>query len=223
MMGVSAKRYRHILWDWNGTLLDDVELVVRAMNNLLVRRSMPLIDEEKYRDIFTFPVAEYYASLGFDFDAEPFEKLAGEFVAEYGAYKNRYRLFTGAEEVLRTVKSMGIGQSILSASREKEIRDAVRLLKIGGYFEKIAGLADCCAASKVERGRALLSEIDIDPGDVLLVGDTAHDFEVSREIKCDCLLICNGHQSYRRISACSAGIVKTIRSAAGYIRGNIAV
>lgn len=210
-------KYKHIFWDWNGTLLDDVEIVIGAMNKLLARRSMPLLEVEKYKNIFTFPVRDYYAALGFDFNAEPFEKLAYEFVSEFNSPKNLFMLHRGTETVLKNLRDMKIGQSILSASREEELIKIIEQLNIGGYFTKIAGLNDHYAISKVTRGRELISEIGLKPCDVLLVGDTEHDYEVSRELGCDCLLVSSGHQSLQRISKCGAGIVEDITKVCDFL------
>jgi hypothetical protein len=59
--------YKNIIWDWNGTLLNDITICIKSMNILLKERTLPLISEDKYRDIFTFPVRNYYEQLGFDF------------------------------------------------------------------------------------------------------------------------------------------------------------
>lgn len=210
--------YKHIFWDWNGTLLDDVNIVIDAMNSLLKRRKLPLIDIDKYKDIFTFPVKDYYALLGFDFDIEPFEKLAIEFVLEVSSEKYQFRLHNGVDEVLNFIKTMGISQSILSASQEKELIDVVSKLNINEYFTKVVGLNNHYAESKVARGKDLLADLGLEPNEVLLIGDTIHDFEVSKDIGCDCLLICNGHQSYKKISDCHTSIVKSISKVVDYIK-----
>ena len=210
-------KYKHIFWDWNGTLLDDVEIVISAMNKLLARRSMPLLDVVKYKNIFTFPVKDYYASLGFNFNDEPFEKLAYEFVSEFNSPKHLFKLHIGTETVLKNLRDMNIGQSILSASQEEELIKVIKQLNIGDYFMKIAGLSDHYAISKVTRGRELISELGLEPCDVLLVGDTEHDYEVSRELGCDCLLVSNGHQSLQKISKCGAGVVGDITKVCDYV------
>ncbi len=81
-------RYDHVIWDWNGTLFDDVELVVDIMRGMLARRDLGEFDVERYRELFTFPVRDYYARVGFDFEREPFEELAVEFI---DAYVSRWR------------------------------------------------------------------------------------------------------------------------------------
>ncbi|MFA5815041.1 MAG: hypothetical protein WC865_05425 [Bacteroidales bacterium] len=79
--------YRHIIWDWNGTLLDDKWLCIESICTLLLDRNLPPIDEEKYARIFRFPVKEYYQEAGFDFIHEPFEVPAMEFIRIYDSRK----------------------------------------------------------------------------------------------------------------------------------------
>ena len=61
-----------IIWDWNGTLLSDVDACVKAMNIMLDKRKMGSIDIEFYKEKFTFPVKDYYVALGFDFNKESY-------------------------------------------------------------------------------------------------------------------------------------------------------
>lgn len=210
--------YRHIIWDWNGTLLDDVDIVIDAMNKLLKRRNLPLLDLERYRNIFTFPVREYYAGLGFNFITDPFEKLASEFTQEYSSQNNKFKLFNEVEEVLNFIGKMGINQSILSASQEEGLIQDVARLNISNYFISIAGLNNHYAISKVARGKDLLQELGLKPEEVLLIGDTIHDYKVSKELGCDCLLISNGHQSHQRIADCNTAIASNISEVINYLK-----
>ena len=74
---------KHIIWDWNGTLLDDRWLCVDSINLSLRKRNLPEINEQKYLDIFCFPVEKYYQKLGFDFEKEPFTVSGSEFISNY--------------------------------------------------------------------------------------------------------------------------------------------
>ena len=73
-------QFNHIIWDWNGTLWDDTWLCVEINNHMLERRGLPLIDLDIYRDKLCFPVDRYYCQLGFDYGADPYERLAEEFI-----------------------------------------------------------------------------------------------------------------------------------------------
>jgi len=210
---VSRKRYKHIIWDWNGTLLDDVDIAIDAMNNLLRRRGLPLLNRELYKDIFTFPVKDYYARLGFDFSSEPYEKLADEFTAEIYSKKYCYKLFPEVEEILEKVHSLGISQSILSASAQDRLIEMIDTFGISRYFKAINGLNNHYAQSKIEAGKQCLSILEIKVDEVILIGDTTHDFETAEALGCDCLLIANGHQSYARLKPLKAGLVNSLSEA----------
>jgi len=186
---------RHILWDWNGTLLDDVDLCLFALNELCRKRRLPLVSREEYRAKFTFPVIEYYKSVGFDFEKEPFEGPAQEWVALYtGNVRQRARLYDGATEALTLLHERGYRQSILSAHQH-----------------------DYYAHSKLELGEAWLRESGHDPRHVLMIGDTLHDHEVARAMGAPCLLLAQGHQLRARLERAGAPVLSSIDEVPGYL------
>ena len=203
--------YKHIIWDWNGTLVDDVWLVVEVMNKMLKKRHLPSIDSKKYREIFDFPVTKYYSKLGFDFSNESFEELTDEFISEYYARFNGCKLFDEVEEVLKKIRDRGISQSILSASKEDILIEKIKYYGIDKYFCRIIGIENHYAESKVEGGKKWIAKLNLNPQDVLLIGDTIHDYDVSKHIGCDCLLVANGHHSYERLAKLGIDVVSTLK------------
>ena len=77
------KKYTHILWDWNGTLLDDMWLCVDVINVLLKKYNKPVLSLIDYQKHFDFPVKDYYERIGFDFKQTPFEIVGTEFINGY--------------------------------------------------------------------------------------------------------------------------------------------
>ncbi|MBW9155747.1 HAD family hydrolase [Clostridium tagluense] len=193
-MNILKSGYKHIIWDWNGTLLDDVEVVINVMNSLLQKRKMPVINKEIYLQIFDFPVINYYTKLGFNFSLEPFEKIANEYVELYRTAYRSCNLQQDAQKILKLVSDSDITQSILSASQQIYLDESIDFYKINDFFVKLVGLNDHYAVSKVENGKMLLQDLSLNPKEVLLIGDTVHDYEVSKAIGCDCFLVACGHQ-----------------------------
>ena len=171
--------YQHIIWDWNGTLLDDVSFCVDIINGLLAKRLLPGISREYYREVFTFPVRKYYEKIGFDFSVEPWEKVSTEFITIYEAKRNRCHLMPGAVQTLECVSSMGLTQSILSASKQTYLLKAIDEYDLNGTFTAINGLDNHHAASKVAIGKSFIENQDLDQASILLVGDTVHDAVVA--------------------------------------------
>ena len=188
-----------IIWDWNGTLLNDVELCVSCMNVLLSKRRIPQLTVERYRDIFTFPVKEYYRKAGFDFQQEDFEVPAMEFIKLYYQALPQAGLFSCIENVLETFQKKDLHQLVLSAMEHDSLVDSLKSKGIFNYFKKVSGITNHYAHSKLEIGQELLAAEPFEKEEMLLIGDTLHDLDVARELGVDCVLVARGHQSKERL------------------------
>jgi phosphoglycolate phosphatase len=202
--------YTHIVWDWNGTLFDDVELCVDVMNGLLSRREMKLLTVDSYRDCFDFPVSDYYRRIGFDFEAESFEVVGTEFIREYEKRREEAGLHSDARETLARIQQNGTEQSVLSAYSQPMLEELVRFFSLDEYFVRLVGLSDHYAHGKLDNGIQWICELAHDPGEVLLVGDTTHDYEVAQAMGVDCVLVCRGHQSEQVIANTRAPVLGSL-------------
>lgn len=216
---MSAPRYRHIVWDWNGTLLDDVDYSIACMNGLLARRRLPLLDRARYHALFDFPVRDYYYRLGFDPTRDRFEDLSVEFISAYDAHRWDTRLHAGAPELLAAVLRGGATQSILSAYREETLHEIVAHFGLTAHFLRLTGLDNIFAHSKAELGRAWLGELGLPPAEVLLVGDTLHDLDVARHMGVDCVLVAAGHHPAARLRARHDRVVENLAALRATIFG----
>ena len=199
--------YRHIIWDWNGTLFDDAWLCVAIMNDMLAKRDMALISAESYAAIFDFPVIDYYRQVGFDFAREPFETVSTEFITGYESRRAECSLRTGTVALLDWVRRQGLGQSILSAAKQDFLRQAVAAFGITDFFNTVNGVADHHAFGKVELGRTWAAQSGWRGDEVVLIGDTIHDYEVAQAIGVDCYLVPSGHQARERLVASGAKVL----------------
>ena len=101
----SAAVTSSVIWDWNGTLLDDVEICVASINRLLARRDFEQMTVGRYHRIFTFPVQVYYELMGFDFSLESFEDVAVEYHEAYEDLVGRANLHVDALSALDRLKA----------------------------------------------------------------------------------------------------------------------
>ena len=209
-----------ILWDWNGTLLDDVELCMDALNRLLAEHGYPQrYDRDQYRAIFGFPIEEYYVRAGFDFSRHSFAMLAEEYMDDYIPASAACPLAKGAIEALDAFRAAGLRQVILSASPVPTLTRQAGERHVTGYFDRLLGLGDIYAKSKVELGRRFMQEEGIDPARAVMIGDSVHDFEVAQAMGTACVLQCSGHQNRQTLAATGAPVVEGLREAAQLILG----
>ena len=201
----------HILWDWNGTLLDDVNACYSIAQQMRAARGMvPLGGIDRYREIFHFPVIDYYRDMGYTFETESFEEITVDFVARYAAVVDDCPLQPHAEAVLDALKARGFSQMILSATGQTRLDIEVAAHGIADYFTAILGQKDDAAVSKAQRGLDYIHAQGIDPAACLMVGDTDHDFEVAEAIGCRCILFDQGHQAHARLKPLGAPVIHTL-------------
>lgn len=192
-------KYQTIIWDWNGTLLNDVDLCIEIANELLKGHNGKVLDQNSYKAVFGFPITAYYQRIGIDFEAESFEELTVKFIKAYEAKVKSLDLHQNARNVLSTLQENNLDQCILTAAHKDSVLDLLEYYQLQNYFKAVEGLDNYRAESKVDRGIQLLKNNDINPDNALLVGDTMHDYEVAQAIGIDCVLISNGHQSKERL------------------------
>lgn len=207
---VISENIRTVIWDWNGTLLDDTDLCIETINRLLFKRNLPSLDTTKYKEVFSFPVKDYYAEIGFNFNEEPFEIPAREFIDKYNRDVEHCNLHRGVVEILEHFHQIGKQQVVLSAMEQSVLEQTLEQNKISHFFDEVSGLDNHYAHSKIDNGKTLIRKMELNPEEICLVGDTIHDFEVAQELGCQCVLIANGHQSEKRLRETGCKTLATI-------------
>jgi phosphoglycolate phosphatase len=193
------KDAKHVVWDWNGTLLNDLTHCLNTVNHFLKKHQLPEMDKERYKDVFGFPIRSYYQNIGFKLNDDEFEKLCHDFTELFMGGVFSCGLMDGAEDFLRLVKSTGRTQSVLSASDQDSLDKMITHFNLRPHLDHVFGIPDRLAASKVQRGRELIEHSGIDARDTVLFGDTDHDLEVGETLGARVVLVAHGHQSAVRL------------------------
>lgn len=207
---MSMKNPKHIIWDWNGTLQDDVLAAVVGINVLLKQRGMPLVDIQKHRELFSFPARNYYIALGFDLEKENWDEMSNTFIKAFLAEPST-DLFDWTIPTLSYFKEHSVGMSLVSAAELKTLIKSVEKYGILHYFDNIVGLTDHGAGSKAENAKSLVSTFDIPLDEIYLIGDTSHDKEVADYVGCNCILVESGYESRERLLKSGAKVIPSIK------------
>lgn len=209
-------KYTHLIWDFNGTVLNDVEVSVDAANALLGKCGVPPIpSREYYRSVFGFPIKDYYARLGIDFEKTSFEELAPIWVEEYLSRAPLAKVNEGVLQTIAAVRGMGLTQILLSATEADMLSKQLDMLDARKYFDGVFGLDNIHAVSKKKLVRAwCLENPNAKP---LFFGDTDHDFEVAKATGNDCVLFSGGHQSKEHLKKLGCPVIDDILRVVDYL------
>jgi phosphoglycolate phosphatase len=209
--------YTHVIWDFNGTILDDVTLGIDCVNVMLAKRGLPILpDKTAYRKAFGFPIDEYYRRLGFDFEKEDYDTvLAPEWVALYLAGEAACPLMEGVRETIAAITQRGIPQIVLSATKLDQLTAQLTRLELVDAFEEVIGLDNIHARSKKAQA---LAWMEAHPhARPLFVGDTEHDADVADAVGADCLLYTGGHQPAEKLAARGKPLIHSVGELLAYM------
>jgi phosphoglycolate phosphatase len=205
----NLKKYTYVMWDWNGTLLDDVGAALESVNDMLDRRAKTRITMAQYHEYIDIPIRKFYEHL-FDLEKEDYTNILKEYNDGYEARMYDITLAPGAREVLNEIRSSGLRQIVVSSCEQNQLRFYIEHFDLENYFDAVLGSEDYFAGSKVERAGKYLDEKSIDPAKVLVVGDLVHDYDMAKSIGASCILLSIGHHSEDKLRRSGAQVINSI-------------
>lgn len=210
-----------ILWDWNGTLLNDVEASYQCIRALQKQHGItPLANVEAYREIFGFPIQDYYEKAGFDFSKLSWSETGQQFMADWLSRYPDIPLNEQAIAALMQAKQAGYACYILSATQVDLLKAQVTAHpRLENLIDGVYGIGDIYASSKEGAAREFQAAC-LDWDQIYMVGDTLHDLEVAKAIGARCILYDGGHQARAVLEKQNAEVVCSLKEALERIEEN---
>ena len=202
--------YKNIIWDWNGTIINDAWVFVDIMNNILKKNGLSQTTLKHYRQNFCFPIQNYWKGLGFQFTDKSFDELNRNFIFEYQKKMLLPIPHKGLLDFLKNLKKNKKKQFILSASEQKLLNKSVAHYNLSGFFHGVYGVDNLNALGKKELGLALCRKHNLKTKETVLIGDTEYDKEVAEIIGCEVVLVSYGHINHQRLLKTNKTVVTSI-------------
>lgn len=199
-----------LIWDFNGTILNDGEILVGVNNEMNRARGIPEISYDYYRSHFDHPPKPFYEKLGYDFEKENYEEISQQFLDLYELRQQAAPLTAHVAEVMEWAKKMGIPQIVLSAHERHRLEAHVQRLGLADYFDHISGESSLVIGGKVDRAKALAESGHFDFSNAVLVGDTIHDYHAACAMGAGCILYSGGHQTLERLQSAGVPIIDSM-------------
>ncbi len=208
--GNNMDEYKYIIWDWNGTLLEDINASLKSVNDMLESRGMAHIDKATYREAIGVPIRVFYDKV-FDMSREDYNVIIKEYNEGYIRYLSECGLSDGAVELLEKFSSEGKKQVIVSSSNNAQLLKNVEKYGVGKWFDAILGAEDFMADSKIDRAINYLEKNNAKADESLVIGDLIHDAMLAEEINADCVLLSTGHETPERLASSGAKVIDSLR------------
>jgi phosphoglycolate phosphatase len=200
-----------ILWDWNGTIFDDLSISLESVNLLLDSYNKPRITKELYYSYMDTPISKFYERL-FNFDVIPFSLLGQQFHENYALLSKNAGLSEGIMETVKKLHSIGLPQYIASASHKNKIIPKAKELGILQFMEDVIGADNYNASDKIERTINYFKDHNISLENCIVIGDSLHDLEMANRLKAKCILLSTGHEGRQKLEKNGGVVIDYISS-----------
>jgi len=196
---MDCKAIESIIWDWNGTILNDVDNNINAVNMILQKRNLAVITKEEYRRKIKIPIKQFYNDIGLEInDPETYNLITNDYWKYYNmGYKNNTKINDGMENILIKLKENDINNYLLSATQHDKLIKQVKDKGMEIYFKDIIGNNNYEVKSKLEKAKELIKNENIKVNNTILIGDLISDYELAEELRIKCILYSNGHQKIK--------------------------
>ncbi|NLU77169.1 HAD family hydrolase [Micromonospora sp. HNM0581] len=202
----------HLVWDWNGTLLNDLSLVVACTNAVFASEGGPSVSSDEHRVRFRRPIADYYAEvLGRAVGDDAFGRLDRIF---HDAYRSGLTSCELAHDAVDAMTAWSGSQSLLSMWFHDELVPAVATYGLAGRFARVDGLrAQVGGDRKAESLVRHLDALGVDGRSVVLIGDSLDDADAARSVGAHAVLYTGGFTDRSRLVASGHPVADTLTGA----------
>ncbi|MFD9484918.1 HAD family hydrolase [Streptomyces sp. NPDC059991] len=214
-----GKRTTHLVWDWNGTLLDDIATVIEATNAAFAELGLGPITLERYRELYCVPIPRFYERLMGRLPTEAEWLVMDEaFHKHYWLRADACALTVGAAELLAARRAAGRSQSLLSMAPHEHLVPIVRRHGITEHFLRVDGRTGPSHGSKAEhmvRHLTLLREAGegISPDRIVVIGDAVDDAVAAAHVGARAVLFTGGSHSRASLALAGVPVVDTLAEA----------
>lgn len=196
-----------VVWDWNGTILNDTKAVLDAANNSEVPAlGLPSVTLKQMRDAYEVPIVKAYENMGVDpaFFRKKSAEISPIFHKIYEPLVAKARTRPGARATLRHIKKRKAENIILSNHTMEGIYFQLSRLKLEPYFDEVLANDNIHLAhhaGKQHRLEAYLQGKNYEPSDVIIIGDTPEEVTIGRALGLHTISISGGMCSRSRLVA----------------------
>lgn len=207
----------HIIWDWNGTLVDDHDVVIEAVNAVMAEFGGRPVTSEDYLNRYHRPVRGFYNHLlGASLTDDDWTRIDAIFNDHYISRVEAVPLAQDAEHALAAAERLGHTQSLLSMWRHELVIREVDRHGIAGWFQRIEGNRTRSGDPKSRSLELHIEALGLTASDTTMIGDTLDDFDAARAAGCRIILI-TGSQNPDNLKATGAPVVNSLTEALNHL------
>ena len=217
---MSTFRYRLVVFDWDGTVIDSPATIVECMQAASRDLGLAVPEAQRASHVIGLGLHDAMRIVAPDLPGSRYPEYVAAYRRHFLAREDAMRLFAGMDALLQRLSK----ERILSIATGKSRRGLERSLDATGVRSLFAGSR--CADETTPKPHPamlleLMEELDTEPGRALMIGDTSHDMEMARAAGVDALAVTYGAHSEESLRACGPrGCVASVEALGRWLKEN---
>jgi phosphoglycolate phosphatase len=172
-------RFRLIVFDWDGTLVDSTSIIARALQAACRDVGEPTPDEERATYVIGLGLADALAHVAPALPRERHPELADRYRTHYLGAEGNIPLFAGAAELLTELDGSGFLLAVATGKTRKGLDRALAQHRVGHLFAATRCSDEDAPKPDPAMLLHLMQRLGVTPDETLMVGDTTHDLELA--------------------------------------------
>ncbi len=212
---MTKTKVSHVVWDWNGTLLLDDDAVLAAVNEVCATFGVSPLTWERWREVYARPVRTTYEQiLDRSLDDDGWARVDRIFHDQYDVQLPTSKLAPDVRTQLKEWGATGGTQSLLSMWFHRQLVPLVAEFGLTEYFTRIDGLTtELGGESKIEHLAHHLQAQELDPADVLVIGDVVDDALAAQAVGAQVVLVSTGAMARAALESTGVPVADSITEA----------
>lgn len=194
-------RYALLVFDWDGTLIDSAATIAECIQAASREMGLPVPDRERASHVIGLGLHDSLRHAVPDLPRERYVDFAGLYRRHFLARESSMSLFEGVPQLLSELARRGHMLAVATGKSRAGLDRALAANGLGVHFR-----ASRCADETNPKPHPamlleLMDELDAQPQQVLMVGDTSHDLEMARNAGVDAVAVTYGAHPERALRA----------------------
>ena len=179
-----VRRFDLIAFDWDGTLFDSTQLIVRCIQAAVVDVGGTRPTDQAAAYVIGMALPQALAHAAPDVPRDKHTELGNRYRFHYVKLKNDLSLFNGVLPMLDTLKASGHLLAVATGKSRSGLDDVLRTVELAGLFDGSRTADETAGKPHPQMLHELMQEFGVPPERTLMVGDTTHDLEMAKNAGC---------------------------------------
>ncbi|WP_343034761.1 HAD-IA family hydrolase [Thiomicrorhabdus cannonii] len=187
------KKYRLVIFDWDGTLMNSEARIVASIQAAAERCGLPVLPAHEAKQIIGLSLDKAMLGLYPDATEAQLQAMAQSYTQSFlHECEVAMESFEGAEAMLFSLKNIGVKLAIATGKSRRGLDEVLKECGFGPYFDITRTPVESASKPDPLMLQQILEELEVELEHALMVGDTTFDMEMAHNINMDRVALTHG-------------------------------